>query len=89
MDLSNGNKGNIMAAKFRIHLKQLVLNKAAKTGESILQKDIQEQTGLSLPTIGRWMSGDVDRIEAETISRLTKYLGCKMSDLVELDDTED
>lgn len=77
-----------MAARFKIHFKQLVLEKAAKSGDSILQKDIQQHTGLSLPTIGRWMSGDIDRVEPETLSRLTKYLECNLCDLIELDSDE-
>ena len=75
----------MVQAKFKIHFKRLLYKKASETGESILQKDIQQATKLSLPTIGRWMSGDVDRIEPKTLLILTKYLRCDMCDLIELE----
>lgn len=71
-----------MSAIFKIHLKTLVLKKAVEIGEIITQKEIQAQTGLSLPTISRWLGGELDRIDAETVGKLTKYLECEMSDLV-------
>lgn len=77
-----------MAATFKVHLKKLVLQKALETGDMATQKEIHEATKLSLPTIGRWMSGEVDRVEAETVSRLTKYLGCNMFDLIELEERD-
>jgi DNA-binding Xre family transcriptional regulator len=79
-----------MAATFRVHLKRIILQKAIDSGQSVMtQKEIHEATKLSLPTIGRWMSGKVDRVEADTVSLLTKFLGCKMSDLIELEEIEE
>lgn len=78
-----------MAVKFKVHFQKLVLKKAAETGVPILQKDIQRDTGLSLPTIGRWISGDVDRVEPQTLYRLTKYLECGICDLIELEESEE
>lgn len=71
-----------MTAVFKTHLKALVLNKAAAEGESITQTKIQEETGLSLPTIARWYSGELDRIEADAVERLMDYLQCSITDLV-------
>jgi len=73
-----------MGYQFRTHLKQLVLNKAAKMGNTISQREVAEQTGISLPAVNRWFSGKVDRIEADTAGRLCVYLGCEMTDLVSL-----
>lgn len=77
-----------MAATFKVHLKKLILQKSLETGDIITQKEIHEATKLSLPTIGRWMAGKVDRVEAETVKLFTEYLGCSMLDLLELEDSE-
>lgn len=71
-----------MPAIFKTHLKALVLNKAAAEGEAITQTKIQEETGLSLPAIARWYSGEMDRIDADAVERLMNYLECSISDLI-------
>ena len=73
-----------MTFTFRTNLKQLVLNKAAQVGHTISQREVAEQTGLSLPAINRWFSGKVDRVEPDTVGKLTTYLGCEMTDLISL-----
>lgn len=76
----------LLMAKFKTNLKALMLRRAAELGEPITQKEIAEATGLSLPTIGRWYKSDIDRIEPNTISALTKYFNVTLSDLVEVID---
>jgi len=71
-----------MQSMFEVHLKQLVLEKAAKTGKSIALKDVVEGTGISAVTIRQWYTGKVSRIEAKTVNAFTQYLGVAMSDLV-------
>lgn len=78
-----------MATIFKTHLKALVLNKAAAEGEPITQTKIQEETGLSLPTIARWYSGELDRIEADAVGRLMDYLQCSITDLVTVQTVDD
>ncbi len=75
-------------AKFKTHLKSLMLKKSAEVGEPITQKEVAEATGLSLPTIGRWYRSDVDRIEPNTVAALINYFGCEFGDLVELEDEQ-
>lgn len=79
-----------MTATFKVNLKKIILQKAIDGGGGVLtQKEIHEATKLSLPTIGRWMSGKVDRVEADTVLLLTKFLGCSMSDLIELEEVKE
>ena len=69
---------------FDVHLKKLMLEKAAKTGETVTQTEVSKETGLSAVTIGRWYSGKVSRIEGETVLLLTRYFGIPLSDLVSI-----
>ena len=71
-----------MTYTFQSHLKQLVLNKAARVGHTISQREVAEDTGLSQPTVSKWFSGRMDRIEADTVGKLCAYLECKMTDLI-------
>lgn len=74
-----------MTTKFHVHLKKLVLEKSAKSGERITQKDVEEATGLSAVTIRRWYTGEVARVEADTVGRLTRYLGVGMHELLTIE----
>lgn len=73
-----------MAKVFKTHLKTLMLKKAVEVGESITQKQVSEETGLSYPTISRWHSGEIDRMEAVSVSVLMDYFGCGLCDLIEV-----
>lgn len=79
--------GSQPMARFRTHLKQLMLNKSAKIGHQITQTEVANETKLSLPTISRWYSDKVDRLEADTLIALMKYFDCQLNDIVEI--TED
>lgn len=81
--------GASMGFVFQTHVKQLVLNKAAQEGDSISQREVAAQTGLSLPTITNWFSGRVTRVEADTIGKLCAYLGCEMTDLITLQSSDE
>lgn len=73
-----------MAYTFQSHLKQLVLNKAARDGHTISQREVAQDTGISLPTVSKWFNGRVDRIEADTVGKLCAYLECAITDLITL-----
>lgn len=78
-----------MAAVIKSHLKSLVLKKAAAEGEPINQTQIHEATGLSMPAVARWYGGELDRIEADPLMRLMKYLGCKIEELISVEEVAD
>ena len=69
---------------FDVHLKKLMLERAAKTGETVTQTEVAKKTGLSAVTIGRWYSGKVTRIEGDTVFLLARYFGVPMSELVSI-----
>lgn len=71
-----------MAAVFKTRLKTLMLQKGVKEDKAITQKEVAEQTGVSLPTIGRWYNGNIDRVEADTVDKLASYFQCEMGDLL-------
>lgn len=68
--------------KFRTNLKPLMLKKSVQINKRLTQKEVAVATGLSVPTIGRWYKGSVERIEMETIVKLMDYFGCTFEELV-------
>jgi DNA-binding Xre family transcriptional regulator len=77
--------GEVMAG-FKSHLKELMLKKSVKMGDRLTQQEVADATGLSLPTIGRWYRGEVDRIEKDTVSKFMKYFDCAFEDLISFED---
>lgn len=77
--------GNVMAG-FKTHLKELMLKKSVKIGDRLTQQQVADDTGLSLPTIGRWYRGEVDRIEKDTVLKFMKYFDCGFEDLVSFEE---
>lgn len=71
-------------ARFRTRLKQLMLDKSAKLGEQLSQRDLAEQSGISLATVSRLYTREFDRIDADTLSSLLTYFDCKFEDLIEI-----
>lgn len=69
-------------ARFKVHLKRLMLEKSLNEERRITQNEVAEATGLSLPTIARWYKDDVQRIEPDTVAKLMEYFGCSYDDLV-------
>jgi len=58
-----------------------------KTEESTLGRrltyaDVSQATGISVPTLSRWMTGKVKRFRSKTILALTTYFGCSVADLL-------
>lgn len=76
--------GVTMAARFRANLKQLILNKGAQRGAPLTQREVAEESGVSLATISRWYRGEIDRIDADTVLRLTRYFACSINELIEV-----
>jgi transcriptional regulator with XRE-family HTH domain len=64
-----------------------MLDYGAKNGEPLSQTRLAEESGVSLPTVQRWYAGGFDRIDANTVHRLTAYFGCTLAELIEV--TED
>lgn len=77
--------GEVMSG-FKSHLKELMLKKSVKIGDRLTQQEVADATGLSLPTIGRWYRGEVDRIEKDTVLKLMKYFDCAFEDLISFEE---
>lgn len=76
-------------ASFRSRLKQLMLDRSAKEGKLITQKELEAETRVPYPTIQRWYSdGTFDRIDAKILYPLLDYFGCTFDDLIERVDEE-
>lgn len=80
-------RGATMAKVFKTHLKTLMLTKAVEVGQVVTQKMVAEATGMSLPAVGRWYAGEIERIEGESTWRLLDYFQCGLCDLVEIVDS--
>lgn len=71
--------------RFKPTVRQLLLDKSAREGRRIGQKEVAEATGLPLMTISRWMNTNgFLRFEAETAHKLAEYFEVQWNDLVEL-----
>ena len=53
-----------------------------ETGQRLTLKTVSEATGISQPTLSRWMNNDVKRFGAKTLAALTGYFGCTVADLI-------
>lgn len=75
-------------ARFKTNVEQLIREKSARDRRKITQEIVAKETELSLPTINRWVRGDVARIELETVQALCKYFEVSFSELVQFDPEE-
>lgn len=71
---------------FKSHLKELMLKKSVKVGDRVTQQEVATATGLSLPTVGRWYRGEVDRIDKDTVLKFVKYFDCAFEDLISFEE---
>lgn len=73
-------------ASFRSNLQQLMLNKSAKTGKPISQKQVSDKAEVPIATVRRWYNPKYtfSRVDADTVQALTKYFNCKMDELIEI-----
>ena len=51
-------------------------------GRRLTDTVVSQATGISVPTLSRWMTGKVKRFGGKTIGALTKYFGCSVADLL-------
>lgn len=69
---------------FKSRLKQLVLEKSAREGQRITQRDVARACDLQEVTIHKWMSDEpMTRIDAYTVNALSRYFGVAWNELVE------
>ncbi len=74
---------------FRSRLSILLAEKEHRERRRITQVDLARETNLSRATISSWMSNEgMPRLDANSAGALCKFLGCTLSDLVELEDPQ-
>ena len=56
--------------------------KESELGTRLTLKQVSQETGISVPTLSRWMNGHVKRFRLTTIETLTSYFGCSVADLL-------
>lgn len=73
-------------ASFRSNLRQLMLNKSAKSGKPLSQKQVSDKAVVPIATVRRWYNPEYtfSRVDADTLAALTKFFNCKMDDLIEI-----
>ena len=54
----------------------------AELGDRLTLKEVSRETGISVPTLSRWMNGKVQRFNTKTIAALTRYFGCTVDELL-------
>ena len=72
-------------AIIKSRLRLLMAKKSMELGRTLTQRELAKETGLSIPTIARWVSGDLERVEADTLGALIEYFGCRLEDLLDFE----
>ncbi len=55
----------------------------AEIGDRLTLKEVSEATGISIPTLSRWMNGhEVQRVNTKTIAGLARYFNRTMAELL-------
>lgn len=54
--------------------------------ENISLSEIQRETGLNYVTVSRWVKGQIDRADFDTLAIWCKYLGVGVGDILEYTD---
>lgn len=67
----------------------LVNNKEQREGRRITNKEIAKATGVSMPTITRWMRNEVTKIDTPVLEAFCKYFDCDIADLLYLEPGSD
>lgn len=68
-------------------LKQLLFKKMQEEQKIITPTLLAKETGISRPTIHRWLANDVTHFPGDTIEVLCKYLKCEVGELLVMVDT--
>lgn len=63
----------------------LVNIKEQREGRRITNKEIAKATGVSMPTITRWMRNEVTKIDTPVLEAFCKYFECDIADLLYLE----
>lgn len=76
-------------AKFKTHLLVMVSQKQIRDKRTYSVQAIMDATGLSRNAVNRWMEGSLNRIEPDTVLKLSKWLECDQSELFEAVSNDD
>jgi DNA-binding Xre family transcriptional regulator len=75
-----------MKRKLKNRFMTLLHEKEQQLGRRIKQTEIAKAIGVSHPTIGNWMNGEVTKFEAHVLEGLCDYFQCDLSDLLMLEE---
>lgn len=67
----------------------LVNIKEQREGRRITNKEIARSTGVSMPTITRWMRNEVSKIDTPVLEAFCRYFECDIADLLYLEPNAD
>ncbi|MDX1995305.1 MAG: helix-turn-helix transcriptional regulator [bacterium] len=76
-----------MAAKLRNKFLLLLTQKEQKEDRRIRTSEIAQHTGISVPTVHRWLRNEVDKIEGPVLIAFCEYFNCDLCDLLYIDRT--
>lgn len=76
---------NIVQGRVCNRLIELIENKQQTEQRLIKPSRLAEEVGISRITMCAWIDGTVDRFDGDTITKLCKYFGCDMPDLLYID----
>lgn len=82
-------KDIIGMAAIRTHFPELAMKKQGKASvKDIDRMLIVREAGVAYPTVVRWLNGDIDRFDGDTVKRFCIWLNCEIGELLSLDDND-
>ena len=70
-----------MQKKF-ISVKELIAEKERRTEGTMSFRDVEDATGLSKNTVGKWARNENKSYDREVIAKLLEYFDCTISELL-------
>lgn len=77
-----------MRGQLRTRFLILLTQKEQREGRRIRNTEIVEATGVSLPTVHRWLRDEVTRFEKPVLESFCAYFDCDVGDLLFIDPDE-
>lgn len=72
----------------KLNFQELVLRKQVELKKQLTQKELAEELGMSPPTVGKWMRGEVEQVDLDLLGRCLEYFNCTVADIFDVEIVE-
>lgn len=78
-----------MVRELRNRVAELAAIKGRREGRTITQRDLAEEIGIPLVTLGRWYRNEVKRIDEHVVLRMTQYFDVTVGELLIVEEVDE